>query len=78
MKELTAVEAKVKFGALLDEVERGGEVIVTRNGKPVARISPIDAPKMSREEAARRLVEYGKRNRLDGLDLLAMRDEGRK
>mgnify|MGYP001807137040 CR=1 FL=1 len=78
MKEITAVEAKVKFGALLDEIERGEEVIVTRNGKPVARISPMAAPKMAREEAVRRLVALGKGNRLDGLDLLAMRDEGRK
>ncbi|MFZ4121108.1 MAG: type II toxin-antitoxin system Phd/YefM family antitoxin [Caulobacterales bacterium] len=77
MKELTAVEAKVKFGALLDEVERGGEVIVTRNGKAVARISPIDAPKMLREEAVERLKAFANGRTL-GLDWKALRDEGRR
>ena len=78
MKELTAVEAKVKFGAVLDAVERGEEIVVTRNGKVVARIVPANEPGMSQEEAVRRLAEFGKGKFLRGLDLRAMRDEGRK
>lgn len=78
MKELTAVEAKVKFGALLDDVERGEEVVITRNGRLVARICPIAAPKMTREEAARRLAEFGKGHSLGGMSILDMRDTGRK
>lgn len=33
-------EAKTKFSELLDKVERGEEIIVTRHGKAVARIVP--------------------------------------
>lgn len=33
-------EAKTKFSELLDRVEAGEEIIVTRHGKPVAKISP--------------------------------------
>ncbi|MGL4729851.1 MAG: type II toxin-antitoxin system Phd/YefM family antitoxin [Bosea sp. (in: a-proteobacteria)] len=33
-----AFEAKTKFSELLDRVERGEEVIVTRHGRRVARI----------------------------------------
>lgn len=33
-------EAKTKFSELLDRVEAGEEIIVTRHGKPVARITP--------------------------------------
>jgi prevent-host-death family protein len=35
-----AFEAKNTLGALLDRVERGEEVIITRHGKPVARLAP--------------------------------------
>lgn len=78
MRELTAVEAKVKFGSLLDAVERGEEIVVTRNGKRVARIVPANEPGMSREEAVERLKTFSKGITLGGLDIRALRDEGRK
>lgn len=78
MKELTAVEAKVRFGAVLDAVERGEEIVVTRNGKVVARIVPANEPGMSQEEAIEKLSTFSKGITLGGLDLLKMRDEGRK
>ncbi len=34
-------EAKTQLSRLIEEVEAGGEVIVARAGKPVARLSPI-------------------------------------
>ena len=41
MITMTATEASRGFSALLDRVERDGEeVIVTRDGKPVARVAP--------------------------------------
>ena len=40
MTTLTALEAKTRFGELLDRVSRGEEVIITRHEKPVARIVP--------------------------------------
>jgi len=38
--EIGAFEAKNKFGMLLDRVEYGEEIIITRHGKPVARLVP--------------------------------------
>lgn len=38
--EIGAFEAKNKFGMLLDRVERGEEIIITRHGRPVARLVP--------------------------------------
>jgi prevent-host-death family protein len=38
MREVGAFEAKNKLAALLDEVDRGGEVLTTRRGKAVARL----------------------------------------
>jgi prevent-host-death family protein len=40
MSQVGAFEAKNTLGALLDRVERGEEVIITRHGKPVARLAP--------------------------------------
>ena len=40
MKEVGAFEAKNTLGALLDWVQQGEEVIITRHGKRVARLVP--------------------------------------
>jgi prevent-host-death family protein len=46
--EVGAFEAKTKLSALLDQVEKGAEVTITRRGRPVARLVPAT------DEAARR------------------------
>jgi prevent-host-death family protein len=38
MRAITVTEARKTWGALLDLVERGQEVIITRRGKRVARL----------------------------------------
>ena len=38
MHEVGAFEAKNRLGALLDQVERGEEIVITRRGKPVAKL----------------------------------------
>jgi prevent-host-death family protein len=40
MFEIGAFEAKNTLGALLDRVMQGEEIIITRHGKPVARLVP--------------------------------------
>ncbi len=40
MDEIGSFEAKTKFGGLLDRVEAGEEIVITRRGKPVARLVP--------------------------------------
>lgn len=43
MTKMTATEFRAECLNLLDEVERTGEpVIITKHGKPVARLVPID------------------------------------
>jgi len=36
-------EAKNRLTALLDEVEQGHEILITRRGKPVARLVPAES-----------------------------------
>jgi prevent-host-death family protein len=47
MITVTALEAKNRFGKLLDRVAHGEEVIVTRHDKPVARMVPAEGRQLS-------------------------------
>ena len=82
MREIGAFEAKNKLGQLLDLVEQGEEVTITRHGKAVARLTPI-RPTHSREQARaaiRRIRERAESKRLgrfDWAEWKAYRDEGR-
>jgi prevent-host-death family protein len=53
MKHVGIFEAKTHLSALLDEVEKGGEVTITRHGKPVAKLVQATA-EFSPEEIERR------------------------
>lgn len=63
MREIQASEAKTHLPALLDAVERGESIIITRHGRRIARISPEGT---RREEEILRVIkdirELGKRN----------------
>jgi len=43
MQSVTALEAKTRFGQLLERVALGEEVVITRHEKPVARLVPEGA-----------------------------------
>ena len=45
-----AFEAKNTLGGLLDRVERGEEIVITRHGKPIARLVP-NAGRIDRSQA---------------------------
>lgn len=79
MQSIGAFEAKTHFSALLDQVEHGEEVVITKHGKPVARLSPMGPGKIDRENAALRLKQFQLDHPLVlGLDWKTLRDEGRK
>jgi prevent-host-death family protein len=82
MHEVGAFEAKNRFGHLLDLVEQGEEVVITRRGKEVARLVPARQT-VSRDEARaavariRARAESRKLGRFDWREWKAYRDEGR-
>jgi prevent-host-death family protein len=47
MHSVTVTEAKARLSQLLDEVANGGTVEVTRGGKPLARIVPVERERRS-------------------------------
>lgn len=77
--EIGAFEAKNTLGSLLDRVEKGEEIVITRRGKPVARLAPVRADKdrSAAVAAAKELRELSKGNRLDGLKIKELKNEGR-
>jgi prevent-host-death family protein len=82
MQEIGAFEAKNKLGSLLDRVEQGEEIVITRHGKPVARLVP-NAGGIDRDQAqaaTARIRARAKNLRLGPFDWKALktdRDEGR-
>jgi prevent-host-death family protein len=54
MKQVQASVAKAQFAELLDDVERGETVVITRHGKPVARLVPDED---ARQERVRQAIE---------------------
>jgi len=80
MREIQASEAKVHLPQLLDEVERGETLIITRHGRPIARIVPeVDRRQEEIDKARAAIRELRKRTgRITLGELLSARDEGRK
>jgi prevent-host-death family protein len=82
MREVGAAEAENQFGQLLDWVEHGEEVTITRHGKEVARLVPA-RPHVDRDEARaaiqriRARAEHSKLGPFDWPEWKAFRDEGR-
>lgn len=79
MDSIGVYEAKTHLASLLDRVEEGETVTITRHGKPVARLVPISAEADTARERARALAEEirstrkGLRVRVDELEALIAR-----
>ena len=79
MREVGAFEAKSKLGQLLDRVEAGEEIVITRRGKVVARlVPPGSAPDRDRGRAAvARIRDMRKGVTLRGVKIKDLINEGR-
>jgi prevent-host-death family protein len=53
MKHVGIFEAKTHLSSLVDEAEKGSEVVITRRGKPVAKLVRAQ-PELMEEQIARR------------------------
>ncbi|MGE5506113.1 MAG: type II toxin-antitoxin system Phd/YefM family antitoxin [Actinomycetota bacterium] len=42
--QVSIAQAKAEFAALVARAETGEEIVVTRNGHPVARLTPLAKP----------------------------------
>lgn len=77
-----AFEAKTKLSELLDRVERGEEVVITRHGKPVARLVG-DQTSEKAEKLKAEFARIRERLRAEGVsftreEIIELRDKGRR
>jgi prevent-host-death family protein len=79
MREVGAFEAKSKFGQLLDQVENGEEIVITRRGKAVAKLVPAE-PGFDRDKARRAvagIIVLSNGITLGGLNIKDLINQGR-
>lgn len=86
--QIGAFEAKNSLGSLLDRVERGEEIVITRHGRAIARLVPntvvpdqnqVQAAFESLRLRARQLArENPGRPAFDWEEIKKLRDEGRR
>ncbi len=74
-----AFEAKTHLSSLLERVAQGEEIIITRHGKPLARLVPVNAANRCRiDHAIAKLKALRQNCTLGGISWQELRDEGRR
>ena len=80
MREVQASDAKTHLPRLLDDVEGGETLVITRHGRPIAQLVPeVDVRRVQVERAFAAFREM--RKRVKGMtvdEILAARHEGHR
>ena len=80
-QQIGSYEAKTHFSQIIEKVENGADFIITKRGKPVAKIIPFEQEKkMTRKEAIQALREMRKlyRGKPGDFNIREAIEEGRK
>jgi prevent-host-death family protein len=80
-QQIGAFEAKTHFSQIIEKVEHGADYVVTKRGKPVAKIIPFEQqPEMTFEEAVVKLKEMRKlyRGKPGSFNIREAIEDGRK
>ncbi len=79
MVSIGAFEAKTHLSSLLDRAANGEEIIITKHGKPLAKLIGAENISLERSiEAMKKLRASRKGLTLGGVLWQELRDEGRK
>jgi prevent-host-death family protein len=84
LREVQASEAKTHLPQLLDEVERGATIVITRHGRRIARLVPEAARRQQEiDEALDAIEALGREIRkehgaMTTEEILSLRHEGHK
>lgn len=80
MREIQASDAKTHLPRLLSDVERGETIVITRHGRPIARLAPVEDARASRIAKLKAEISEFRKSmpRLSVEDILSARDEGRR
>ncbi|MFM9862089.1 MAG: type II toxin-antitoxin system Phd/YefM family antitoxin [Micropepsaceae bacterium] len=61
MKQVSLYEAKTHLSKLVDEAAAGEEIVIAKNGKPMARLRPLDDAQA--RTGPRRLGQWAEQNK---------------
>ena len=78
MREVGVYDAKTQLPRLLDEVEQGAVITITRHGKPVARLVPITPPRRDVSQVIEEILAARKGRTLGGVTIRELIEEGRR
>jgi prevent-host-death family protein len=80
MRDVAASKAQARLSRLLDDVEQGGTIAITRYGRPVARLVPDIALRRADAAAAVAAIKALRKGSggITAEERLSARDEGRK
>jgi prevent-host-death family protein len=75
---IAAAQARKTLGALLDRAEHGDEVVITRNGRPVARLVSVNGfDREKARQAAENIIARSKGVTLGGFKIKDLVNGGR-
>jgi prevent-host-death family protein len=79
MKTIGTFEAKTHLSSLLERVEQGEEITITKHGRAVARLVPVGAVSRERlQHTVARLKAFRRGRRLGELSPKRLIEEGRR
>lgn len=79
MEEVGVFEAKTHISELIERVTKGESITITKHGVPVAELRPVSTlPRQNIPSVIERIRQARKGNRLDGLSLRELIEEGRR
>lgn len=80
IREIQVPDTETNLSKLLDDVERGATVVITRDGRPVARVIPESDQRQAKIKQAIEELKAFRRTmpKISIEELLSMRDEGRR
>jgi prevent-host-death family protein len=80
MREIPASDAKARFSELLDKVEHGETIVITRHGRVIARIVPEASVRQKEVDAAIAGIKALRKRsgKITLEELLSSRHEGHK
>jgi prevent-host-death family protein len=79
MKTVGTFAAKTHLSTLLEEVERGEEITITRHGRAIARLVPIGSISSDGlADTVARLKAFRRGRRLGAVSVKALIEEGRR
>lgn len=76
MRTVSLADAKARLSELLNEVEAGEEVVITRHGTPVARVVPARRPRKPLRSLAAFRAKFPQVRKSSAELIRKLRDEG--